>query len=96
MVEEQTIIRRLKAHEASTRFDACDELLLSTQISTDQATALLDLLQDSDSRVAGWAHKALVKHGIPIREGAPSSASEPVAKQTCLFPPVRALIAQRR
>ena len=76
------IIRNLQSPKAATRFDACEELRVESELPPDALEALKRAMSDTDALVAEAARKALDAHTIS-RVSRPSPA-QPIPRDPAL------------
>lgn len=62
MPDETTFLANLRSPKAGTRYEACEELRVSSPISPEAVSALVEALNDEDSDVADAARRALETH----------------------------------
>ncbi len=88
MRSEAQLIRDLKSNRSARRYDACEELRVSSAISEDAVSALEATLSDTDPGVAEAAKRALLLHRPPPSSGRPSRPDSPATTVSPLVLPI--------
>lgn len=80
MTEIEKFIKMLESSNANTRYDACEELRVASNISPSAFSALVNATSDSDPLVADAARNALNAHKLDTLSN--SIPSSPIKKRS--------------